>query len=285
MRGEYVLGQYMPHVPQVEELSLEFVRKNETNNPHHCPRERQEYMVRSTLGVFREAVFPWGDAQVHEDLDQLNALRPNDVAVSRLGKCLRAFLDTVDWAADEQTLEMARVDKRPIHLTILSHAAEIYHLPWELLPLRVSGTRLGELPELLIRYAWPGTHSQVSAQETVRIVLAGSAAGEHVPFQEHQKALRHACQLGEEERGLKVELLVVANASRRSLARALSDPARPVNVLHLLCHGKRLKDDACGLVLNSEDSDDGPDDMSPAGVQQLFSTLRVPPRSPSLWGF
>ena len=264
----------MSNPPQVEELCLEFIRKNKLDDPHHFSWERQAYIVQRNLGVPREAFFPWDDAQLREDLSQLNAVRPDDLAISRIGRCLRAFLDTVDWVADEETLERAHRDKRPIHLTILSHAAEMYYLPWELLPLRASGTRLGELPNLLIRYAWPRTHSQVSGQETIRILLAGSAASERVPFHEHQDALCQARQSG----AIKAELLFLPNANRQSLKQALSDPARPINVLHLLCHGKQLKSHGCGLVLNSEDPDKGPDYLSPLDIQQMFSTFQTPPR-------
>jgi len=263
----------MSHTPQIEELRLEFLRKNKLDDPHHFGHVAETYIVLRNSGPPREAVFPWDDARLHEDLARLNTVRRDDLAVSRIGKRLREFLDTADWVADEETLEKARREKRPIHLTIKSHAAELYYLPWELLPLRASDTRLCEIPDLLIRYEWPRTQSQDSGQRTLRILLAGSAASERVPFTEHQKALQEAC-----ESCTGAELSFLPNAHRRSLTRALNDPARPIDVLHLLCHGTRLKDGTCGLVLNSEDWEEGSDPLSPPDIQRLMSTLQKPPR-------
>jgi hypothetical protein len=39
-------------------------------------------------------------------------------------------------------------------VTVRSNAAELYSLPWELITIGPSGQHLGELPEVLLRYAW-----------------------------------------------------------------------------------------------------------------------------------
>ncbi|WP_198316443.1 SAVED domain-containing protein [Cystobacter fuscus] len=268
----------MPRTSKVEELSLEFLRKNKTHDPYNFSYEREEYIVMRSYGAPKPAFFPWDDTQLQKDLAGLSALRPNDLAVARIGRRLREFLDTADWAADEEALEKALREKRPVHLTIRSHAAELYYLPWELLPLRVSGTLLGELPDFLLRYQWPGTQSQDAGQDTIRILLACSAAGERVPFAEHREAIEDARSSRAGIISARTELSFLSNANRQSLALALRDPDRPIDVLHLLCHGKQLEGNTCGLVLNSEDREEGPDYLTPSDIRRLVSTIEKPPR-------
>ncbi|HWN71348.1 MAG TPA: CHAT domain-containing protein, partial [Haliangium sp.] len=171
----------------------------------------------------------------------------------------------------------------PVIVTVRSVAAELYALPWELLPLEATGQCLGELPGVLVRYEWPETHTVpaklIPDARGGRVLLSWSAAAGAVPASEHIDAVQAACAAGGQD--FEPEHDVIAHASVGKIAdvldRANAD-GRPVSVLHLLCHGGRAGR-TWGLMLDGEEHDDEPVAVDAWRLRQLLaphaSTLRL----------
>ncbi len=257
-------------------IELEFVRAKEADDAFAFRFSRQTYLVRGRQGAYETAELPWS-RELLRDLEEVRRPDRDPATVARVGALLREFLDPAGWGAHESTIVQARTDRRRVHLTIRSAAAELYALPWELLTLRADGQHLGALDHLLLRYAWPGT-STISADDAQtdarRILMAWSAAGGGVPAAEQTKAIEAAVQIA----GGTVELLT--NAAYGHIADALeaaSKDGRPFTALHLLCHGAEAGS-TFGLSLDAEDG--GRPVVVDAGrLQQLLSphahTLRL----------
>jgi hypothetical protein len=157
---------------------------------------------------------------------------------------------------------------RPVRLALRLGAAELFALPWELVPLAATGRPLASLPGCLIRYEWPGTTAARPRPDPPgggRILFAWSAAGGHVPADEHLAAIWRACREG--RRDFDEARDVVAHASLGRLSEALR--ASPAAALHLLCHGARVgsASESYGLALDSDDAQ--PSDIIDARSLQI----------------
>jgi hypothetical protein len=256
------------------ELTLELARAEDAGDPFAFRFAEQTYLLRGEDGSVTESSFPWGSA-VLEDLAGVQRPRPDRAAAQRLGDRLRSFLGA-GWGAHEDRIRRAEGEGRPVHITVRSAAAEIYALPWELCTLRSSGRHLGELPNCLIRYEWPGTNTTPPDIDPPpaggRILFAWSAAGGAVPAEAHLRALLRASTEG----GIPFDesASVVPHVSRASLQAALSAKhEEPVTILHILCHGGRLSSstEAHGLVWNGSEDGDPPDVIDAGTLRQVLA--------------
>lgn len=262
------------------EIVLEFARAEATGDAHSFRFAPQSYVVRTPRGGFGASELAWND----DLLAKLAAVRlvgQDPALLAELGELMRRFLVPAGWELHEQQLTAAMQQRRPVHVTIRSAAAELYALPWELLTLRATGQSLGGLPGVLVRYEWPETATAVRSDMSsgsARILVAWSAAGGGVPANGHIAAIRAAAAAG----GLTFEADdVLAHASPGRIAAALvagERSGRPVTALHLLCHGG-ARGSFFGLVLDGETADDGPVLLDPARLQQILAphaaTLRL----------
>lgn len=262
------------------EIVLEFARAEATGDAHSFRFAPQSYVVRTPRGGFGASELAWNE----ELLAKLAAVRlsgQDPALLAELGELMRRFLAPAGWELHEQQLTAAMQQRRSVHVTIRSAAAELYALPWELLTLRATGQSLGGLPGVLVRYAWPETETAVCSDMPAtagRILVAWSAAGGGVPANEHLAAIRAAATAG----GLAFAADdVLAHASPGRIAAALvagERSGRPVTALHLLCHGG-ARGSFFGLVLDGETAADAPVLLDPARLQQILApyaaTLRL----------
>lgn len=254
------------------EISLEFARSESTGDPHTFRFGPQSYVVRTPRGGFGGAELPWDT----ELLGQLAAVRlpgRDPQVLAAVGEKLRRFLAPAGWELHEQQLTTAVQQRRPVHVTIRSAAAELYVLPWELLTLRATGQSLGGLPGVLVRYEWPETVTTPQPAEPPakgRLLVAWSAAGGAVPAADHVAAIRSAATAGGHP---FTDDDILTHASPGRLAAALDAAERagkPYAALHLLCHGG-TQGATYGLVLDGEAADDPSVLLDAARLQQLVA--------------
>ncbi|WP_437941637.1 nSTAND1 domain-containing NTPase [Sorangium sp. So ce341] len=235
-------------------IVLELLRATDTENSFAFMLEAQSYVRHLEGGAGRSASFPWSD----EVLKRLAAVQRDNAdpeAAAWLGEEMRAFLDRLGFRLDEERIRSALDDGRPVHITLRLGAAELFALPWELVPLGATGRPLGSLPGCLLHYEWPGTRTATPEpdppREGGRILFAWSAAGGVVPADQHLAAIRRAAWQGR-HRGLDGSRDVLAHASLGRLQAALR--AEPAAVLHLLCHGGSIAGSGAsyGLVLDAD---------------------------------
>ncbi|AUX45138.1 uncharacterized protein SOCE26_066190 [Sorangium cellulosum] len=233
---------------------LELLRATDTENSFAFMLEEQSYVRHIEGGSGRSASFPWSD-EVLKRLAAVQRDKADPEAAAWLGEEMRSFLDRLGFRLDEEHIRRALDDGRPVHITLRLAAAELFALPWELVPLGATGRPLGSLPGCLLHYEWPDTRTAKPEpdppREGGRILFAWSAAGGVVPADEHLAAIRHACRQGR-HRGLGGSRDVLAHASLGRLQSALR--AEPTAVLHLLCHGGSTDASGAsyGLVLDSD---------------------------------
>jgi hypothetical protein len=203
--------------------------------------------------------------------------------VQRVGRALCTFLEPSGWTWHAQAIAAANQRSSPMLLTVRSAAAELYTLPWELLPLEATGQCVGELPGLLIRYEWPETHTvplkRTRDANRRRLLVAWSAAAGEVPASEHVDAVTAACRAAGWD--FKPDRDVIQHASVGKLADALdqaNSDGTPVVALHLLCHAGRAGR-TWGLMLNGEEADEEGVAVDSWRIRQLLAphadTLRL----------
>ncbi|WP_428264813.1 CHAT domain-containing protein [Haliangium sp.] len=244
-------------------LIFEFARTDTPEDPYAFRFGRQDYSLRTTHGGRKRVQLDWSDALLN-DLDALHEPYCDPAVAQRVGRTLCSFLEPSGWSWHAQELSAAVQESGPVIVTIRSAAAELYALPWELLPLEATGQCVGELPGVLVRYEWPETHTVpaklIPDARGGRILMAWSNAAGPVPAAEHISGISTACELSAQE--FVADRDVVAHATVGRLADALergSSEGRPAAVLHLLCHGGRAGR-TWGLMLDGE----GPDDEAVA---------------------
>jgi class 3 adenylate cyclase len=263
-------------------LVFEFARTDTPEDPYAFHYGPQGYTLRTTHGGRKGVHLDWSD-ELLQDLDALHAPHCDPGTAQRVGRALCNFLEPSGWTWHAQAIASATQQATPVIVTVRSVAAELYALPWELLPLEATGQCLGELPGVLVRYEWPETHTVparlIPDARGGRILLCWSAAAGAVPASEHIEAIQAACATGGHD--FEHEHDVIANASVGKISdvldRANAD-GRPVSVLHLLCHGGRAGR-TWGLMLDGEEHDDEPVAVDAWRLRQLLaphaSTLRL----------
>ncbi|WP_437570130.1 nSTAND1 domain-containing NTPase [Sorangium sp. So ce542] len=237
------------------EIVIELLRATSAQHPFDFVLQEQWYVRHLEGGAGRSASFPWSP-QVLERLAAVQRERGEPAAAAWIAEEMRAFLDRLGWALDEERIRGALDAGRPVRITLRLGASELYALPWELVPLGATGRPLGSISGCLLQYEWPDTRSAPPAPdpppEGGRILFAWSAAGGVVPADEHLAAIHGACYAGRHA-DFDPRRDVVSHASLGRLRAALR--AAPVAVLHLLCHGTAV--DASGtsyrLVLDADD--------------------------------
>lgn len=224
-------------------LTLELARARESWDPHAFASGEQSYLLREAGGVYQGFDLVW-DEQLAKDLTELGRLHPDQQVVWRLGERLRRILLLAGWEQADAAIGEALRGGRRVLVDFISGAAELYALPWELVPLRSTGQRLAERPEVLLRYAWPATSSRPRGPHEPggRLLFAWSDAANPVPWREHEALLREGVAAASPLAPVALEVLPRAGA--QGLAEAL---ARRPTMLHLLCHG--LPGVAGGLAL------------------------------------
>jgi hypothetical protein len=122
------------------------------------------------------------------------------------------------------------------------------------LTVEATGQHIGELPGVLVRYEWPDTETVPPAPRpprTARVLLAWSG---HVPAADHQAAIHEACTAGSWAFDPEHDALPDASCGRLS-GRLLdaTRQGRPIQVLHLLCHGT-VTGGAFGFALDDDEA-------------------------------
>lgn len=259
-----------------ESLVLELTRADKPSDAYTSDvlLGRQRYLLRRSAGVFKDAELEWGPL-----LAALAGLQQADLSGEKLqswGERLRSFLAPAGWDALATEIAAAARAGKSIRITFLSAAAELYALPWEL--ILVEGQRLCQITNCLVRYTWPGAHGPRGPRREQwadggHLLFVWSAAGGHVPADDHRKALQSACA------DRSVRFTEVPNARRDAVKAALQearDRGAAVTMLHVLAHGT-LHRGVAALVLG--DAGGPPELVDPNGLGLLLgpfaATLRL----------
>ncbi|AUX29114.1 MULTISPECIES: CHAT domain-containing protein [Sorangium] len=222
-------------------LTLELTRTDRPDEAFLSPEGATDYVLRTEGGGAETATLDWS-RELHADLDAVRRPGRDPAVVQRLGNRLRKFLAPAGWARHEAAIAAAVERGEPVRITLRASAAELYGLPWELLALKATGQHLGELPDVLLRYAWPDSRTRPEEPSPLpeggRLLVGWSAAAGGVPLRPHLDAIGSAAARGDHP--FDPERDVLEHLSVDRLAGALDDAARSgriVTVLHLLCHG------------------------------------------------
>ena len=234
-------------------LTLELSRAEHADRPFEFVFTPQSYRLHSHGGGVTEATFPW-DQSLLEDLSAMQTADRDPVVVQRFGTRLREFLAPTKWPVLEAQLVEAVNQRRRVVVTIRAAAAELYALPWELLTIEATGQHIGEIPDILVHYEWPDTETTQPAalpSRAGRLLLAWSG---HVPAAEHQSAIQDACTAGTHSFDMTEDVLPDVSCGRlsRTLDAAMKQ-GRPVEMLHLLCHGT-VTGSTFGLAFDDDES-------------------------------
>lgn len=220
----------------------------------------QTYDVRYGEGDWghRGVALNWGDGTkgLLADVLEIQSTNRNITLERRIGAPIREFLDRAGWAAHDAAIERALNENRKVRITVRARAAELYALPWELVPIGKGNQTLGAQGDVLIRYEWPGLRSaprRASASDD-RVLFAWSGANGRVPNAAHLTSIRAACTAA----GIPFDMHgdQIENASLNAIAMKLSGhDDSPYTILHLLCHGAPIKNNPSqfGLALRADD--------------------------------
>lgn len=230
-------------------LTFEFTRTSEATNPYAPIDGPREYILRvdgRLIGTFR---VPWGAPEINE----LRLRERSRQVMQKVGDKLSRLLQSAAWTQIASTLEARHRAGSRITIDILSHAAELYTLPWELLSLPSSGQPIGEIEHVLVRYRWPDATvvKEHSRTEGGRVLFAWSGSLGRVSDR-HREEIAQAWRDGHVDFDPTTDEL--ANASLATLETTLAaarDAGKPFAVLHLLAHGGR-ENSTFGLMLDQK---------------------------------
>lgn len=236
-------------------IDLEFLRADKVSDPYGMRFGAERYLLRRDRGQYGEAMLEWG-GDLLTLLAELQKPRGGAEKTQRMGERLREILRPAGWERHEAAIVEAVRERRPIRITFVSAAAELYALPWELVTVMPTGEPLCQLPDCLIQYEWPGvprTAAPPDAPPARRVLFAWSGS---VPAGDHLRELTRTLNADPDRPAGVVRQ--VAQVSRESLREALAGAAaagEPFAVLHILCHGV-VRDDIVHLVWRSVDGDE-----------------------------
>ncbi|MBZ4333832.1 SAVED domain-containing protein [Corallococcus sp. AS-1-12] len=212
--------------------------------------------------------------KLREELRALLRATPESRNFKRLSEALRGFIQPAEWLRAEDKIQYALKSRQPVHITVCSNNAdELYYLPWELLPTGFKGPPLVGVENCLLRYECKDRPVRKPVASTQgRILFAWSDAGGGVPMDGHLDEIRAACAAAQfpfiEEED------VLERVSPRRLAEKLSETARPVTALHLLCHGSKVDDGAYGLVFDPSEEGGEPERVDQWQLASLLFSSR-----------
>lgn len=247
-------------------LLLHFNRSDQADERFILPSGWVDYQLHKEGRTVKTASLEWSESLI-DDLALLRRPEEDPTAIQRVGNRLREFLGEAGWELQEAQILAALEEGRSVIITFSANAAELYALPWELVTIEATGQRLGEMPGVLIRYAWPGLRGARQQREARpeggRILLATADSGGLVPTEQHCAAIAEACHLGHYDaffnsepgdgegtggtaarsldgRREHREADVLDNLSLANLAETLQRAEKyrqPIAILHILCHG------------------------------------------------
>lgn len=245
-------------------LVVSFLRREQPDDPYAFHLGREEYVLPGPNGGAQLSALDWDD-ELLSGLDAARLPGCDPEVLVRIGRRLRRFLDETSWMEHDSAIADAVARREPVFLTIRSAAAELYALPWELVPLGTGVRRLGALAGLLLRYAWPETLSAPAAaargMEGGRILLAWAGA---VPAAEHAAAIASAGAGSYLAFTATRDVLPQVSVERLGAALASGEP---VSILHLLCHGAPA---GATIGLAFERSDGSEDIVDAARLAELL---------------
>ncbi|MCB9760603.1 MAG: CHAT domain-containing protein [Alphaproteobacteria bacterium] len=218
------------------------------------------YLLRGPDDQLHEtAPLSW-EPQMLADLAGLSYVGADRRLLAQLSRRLTGLLAPTPWSTIDAEIVGWLRDGHQVIVDFRSDAAELYALPWELLPLG-DGRRLGDIEGLLLRYSnrgAPRTVASLSCADAVpgRVLFAWSTKGGRIPTDAHQEALRDAL----EAVGFSFDPAtdVVEDFSLARLVGALAqarDEGRPFAALHILCHGGRTPTGASLMAGNGQPID------------------------------
>ena len=252
---------------------LEFARLDKIADPFAFSFTCQRYSLRRLGGGYDAFEIPWSEGLLEELRLVADPARPPSL-IQKVGERLASAIRSTVWREHESTIARAVAQGQLVTVTIRSAAAELYALPWELMTLRTSGQRIGGLPGVLLRYAWPESDvvpaAEMIQERKERVLFAWSAAGGQVPADGHADALVGADELAKVDAFNRADTL--GHASLKAIDARLasaSESGQPYTILHLLCHGERL-DGVVGLALDPSDGQGGVDVVDPSRLQQVL---------------
>lgn len=240
-------------------LVLEFARAEQGGDPYAFRLDRLQYLLRGAEGSFETATLNW-DTALLDDLMAIQKPGRDPVILARLGETLRRFLQPAGWSEHEVHIQQSLKEHKRVVLTLRSAAAELYSLPWELITLKGSGQHLAELPNVLVRYEWPGTNTTPavasSADSPGRVLVCWSSAAGAVPATEHIAAIHKACEGHPLSFDRDRDVLPHASLGKiDEILAAAQQKGPPIAVLHILCHGS-ASGQTFGLSLYGEDGEE-----------------------------
>lgn len=256
------------------QFKLRFTRAQNAADPYEFQFGSQQYICQREDGGVKVATLDWNH-DLFAELEEAANADADPAVIQRLGNRLRRFLETTDWPSYEQRIASAVTPAGPrqgVRITIVSNAAELYALPWEFLTLEATGQHLGELPDVMFRYAWPGTETTPERPsprpERTRVLLAWSESNGAVPHQEHRAAIRDACAHAGIPFQPDGDEIARVSYERLGDALAATDRGGPATILHLLCHGVTDRDT---VALGFHGEHGLPDVVDAARLRQLLA--------------
>lgn len=189
------------------------------------------YQLRIDGGPARAVSIPWSKGW-HQDLANLRRREHIGAALRRLGAQLARMLEDAGWIAARSKLRQARREGSPTKVVFESDAAELFRLPWELLPVDSKSTPLQAVLDTPIRYTWLGAPARPGPGEAEGGALLSGTGPERLMAAQLTALKANAAGSG----WLMPEQDLLVNATFEQIAQAAEARAaeRPVTLLHLM---------------------------------------------------
>lgn len=260
---------------------ITLTRANSAAKPLYEPTDEQSYLIQisrsgQVAGPVREASLPWGP--LNGSLRRIQRLGYSPHTSIFIGQQLQNFLHSAGWHQYESEIRKELDQNQMVHITLVSNAAELYRLPWELLILDHPRIHLGAHEQVIIGYAWPTDQANTELDRSMsrigrpsRIIMICSAAGGPIPKDIHIDALTKACSSCRYV-DFQPERDVINAATIGRIKEVLRKvQATEQIVLHILCHGASHQE-CHGLILNSFEG--APTYVSPSMLSQALAPHR-----------
>ncbi|MBL8614782.1 MAG: CHAT domain-containing protein [Deltaproteobacteria bacterium] len=214
-------------------VHIELRRAAATPTPLTVAGDGAWYQLRVDGGPPRAVSIPWTKGWL-QDLANLRKREHVGAALRRLGAQLARMLEDAGWVAARAKLRQARRDGALTRVVIESDAAELFRLPWELLPVDPKGTPLQAVLDAPIRYTWlaqPAAAGPRPDQDGAGLI---AGTGPERLMGAHLAALR-ATATGTPWVDPDRDFLINASLGRVAEEAAARAGVAPLSLLHLLC--------------------------------------------------